>query len=837
MVGIVIVSHSAKLATGVKELAQQMIQTDVQVAIAAGIDDPENPFGTDALKIQAAIESVSNRAGVVVLMDLGSAILSAEMALEFLPEEQRKNVRLCEAPLVEGAIAAVVEAASGASLERVMASARSSLTAKTSQLIGEIVPLTEEKSQTDETAIAAPSQQIQLTVPNHHGLHARPAAKLVTTASGFQAEIKLQNLTTKSQIASAKSINQVMLLGVRQGHEIAISATGEDAAEALAALQELIEGGFGESTDTIDLLHRSDNLTQMQEKGERDKGKLSPYPSSLTGIPAVPGIAIAPVFFDRPTIPEVVAETIDNPNTEWQKLQQAIARGIKELEQLVKEESEESASIFSAHLLYLKDPELINKTHQIIFDRALSAATAWKMAIAELAASYQALEDAYLQARAADVEDVGLRILRLLLGASHQSIDIPQGVILVADDLTVSEVAQLKSGQVLGICTAGGSATAHSALVASQLGIPMVVGLGRDLFAIAPNTEIALNGATGQIWLEPSEEQRQQLQAQSNLRKQAIALAAITLDGQQIPVLANIMGLNNAAYALKCGADGVGLLRTELLYLDRATPPTEAEQLNIIEEIGAMMGDRPLTIRTLDIGADKPVPYLNLPAETNPALGWRGIRQSLDCPDLLKTQLRAILRASGQHKIKLMFPMVTSVSEVRAAKKLVLEVQAELRENKIAFDSAIAIGIMIETPAAVTMADLLAREVDFFSIGTNDLSQYIMAADRTNSKVAALADACEPAVLRTIRQTVDAARHAGITVSVCGQLASDPTAVPILLGLGVDELSVNPPAIPEIKAKIASLSRVKAKAIASAVLQLDSASAVREYDFNIILEN
>jgi phosphocarrier protein FPr len=460
------------------------------------------------------------------------------------------------------------------------------------------------------------------------------------------------------------------------------------------------------------------------------------------------------------------------------------------------------------------------------------------MAIADLAASYQALEDEYLQARACDLEDVGLRILRLLLGASHQSINLPQGVILVAADLRGSEVAQLKSGQVLGICLAGGSATAHSALVANQLGIPMVVGLGRDLFAIAPNMEIALDGATGQIWLAPSAEQRQQLQAQSNLiQKQAIPSAAITLDGQKIPVLANIMGLDSAAYALKCGADGVGLLRTELLYLDRLTPPTETEQLNIIEEIGAMMGERPLTIRTLDVGADKPVPYLNLPVETNPALGWRGIRQSLDCPDLLKTQLRAILQASGKHKIKLMFPMVTSVSEVRAAKKLVLEVQAEMRKNKIDFDSAIAIGIMIETPAAVAMADLLAREVDFFSIGTNDLSQYIMAADRTNSKVAALADACEPAVLRTIRQTVDAARHAGITVSVCGQLASDPTAVPILLGLGVDELSINPPAIPEIKAKIASLSRAGTEAIASAVLQLDSAAAVREYLSSIALEN
>ena len=821
MVGIVIVSHSAKLAEGVKELAQQMIQTNVPLAIAAGIDDPVNPFGTDALQIQTAIESVNDKSGIVVLMDLGSAILSAEMALEFLPEEEREKVRLCEAPLVEGAIAAVVEAASGASLEQVMASARDSLSGKISQLGGGDTLLEKEKSQTQETLIIAPEQKIQLTVPNVHGLHARPAAKFVTTASSFSAEIKLQNLTTQSQIVSAKSINQVMLLGVRQGHEIAVSATGKDANEALAALQKLIESGFGEST--VQTFHET-SLTRSQSS-----------PSSITGTPAAPGKASAPIFFYQPTIPEVVNETTDNPDPEWQQLQLAINQGIKELEQLIREETAESASIFDAYLLYLKDPELINKTRELIFEQSLTAATAWKKAIAELANSYQALEDSYLQARAADVEDVGMRILRLLLGVSNQPIIIPQGVILAAKDLTVSEVAQLKSGQVLGICLAGGSPTAHSALVASQLGIPMIVGVGQELFSRKSNTEIAIDGSTGQIWLEPSIEQRQQAKAQSN-RQESIISKAVTLDGHKIPVLANIMGVHNAIYALECGTDGVGLLRTELLYLDRSTPPTEAEQLNIIAEIGAIMGERPLTIRTLDIGADKPVDYLDLPAETNPGLGWRGIRQSLDRPDLFKTQLRAILRASARHKIKLMFPMVTSLVEVKTAKQLLQEVQAELTESKIEFDPEIAIGIMIETPAAVTMADLLAKEVDFFSIGTNDLSQYIMAADRTNPKVATLADAYEPAVLRMIRQTVDAAHNAGITVSVCGQLASDSTAVPILLGLEVDEVSVNPPAIPEIKAKIRSLSRSEVRAIASAVLHLDSAIAVREYISSVALQ-
>jgi len=814
MVGIVIVSHSAKLAEGVKELAQQMIQTDIPLAIAAGIEDPANPLGTDALKIQTAIESLNQESGVVVLMDLGSAILSAEMALEFLPEAEREQVRLCEAPLVEGAIAAVVEAASGASLERVIVAAQEALAVKKFQLLGKDNGnlLEEEASQKKETANLASEKQIQLTISTQHGLHARPAAQLVTTASQFSAEIKLQNLTTHSQIVSAKSINQIMLLGVHQGHKIAITATGEDATQALTALQELITAGFGESTSIV-----SSPSSSRQSS-----------PSLLTGIPAAPGNAIAPVFFYQLPLPKVINETTENPDLEWQQLQQVIAQGSEELEQLVKEDSAEAASIFNAHLLYLKDPALIDKTRQLIFEESLTAATAWKQAIAELSASYQALEDRYLQARAADLEEVGLRILRLLLGVGKQPIEIPQGVILVARDLTVSEVANIKSGQVLGICLASGSATAHSTLVANQLGIPMIVGVGEDLFDLAPNTEIGINGATGHIWLEPNLEQRQQIQNPSHLQE-VIVSEAMTRDGQKIPVLANIMGLNHATSARECGADGVGLLRTEFLYLDRLTPPTEAEQLNIITEIGAMMGERPLTIRTLDIGADKPAGYLNLPAERNPGLGWRGIRQSLDCPDLFKTQLRAILRASAQHQIKLMFPLVTSIREVRAAKQVVQEVQAELTESKIDFDPGIAIGIMVETPAAATMADVLAKEVDFFSMGTNDLSQYMMAADRTNPNVAALADAYEPAVLRMIRQTVDAAHQAGIPVSVCGQLASDSSAVPILLGLGVDELSVNPPAIPEIKAKICRLNRLEIEAIADAILQLDSALAVKEY--------
>ena len=814
MVGIVIVSHSAKLAAGVEELARQVTQTPVSIAIAAGIDDPENPFGTDALQIHTAIASVYSEAGVVVLMDLGSAVMNAEMALEFLTEEERGNIKLCEAPLVEGAIAAVVEASSNAPLERVVDSARNALIGKISQLVDVVKESSLVENLNNITDNKADSKQkIKLVVSHEHGLHLRPAAQLVITANRFPAVITLQNLTTKSQIVSAKSVNQVMLLGVRQGHEIEIAAEGEGANLALQALRELIEN-------------------QLEEPSVSSPSPVSPTSSSssLVGVPASPGIAIAPVILYQPSIPEVSTEKADNPQLEWQKLQQAIDKAIAELENRVHRESDTSASIFTAHLLYLQDTELINQTRSLIFEENFTAAAAWKKVIEDSIASYQALSDTYLQARAADVKDVGMQVLHLLMGVDTQPITLPQAGILVTIDLTVSQVAQINPEQVLGICTAEGTATSHSALIANQLGIPMVVGLGLDLLTLPDNTPLALDGKTGEIWIEPSAQTCEKLRSQQELSPKPKILANVqTLDGKTIPVLANIVSQTNAQTAIKFGADGVGLLRTEFLYLERTTPPSEAEQLETINAIAKTLGERPLTIRTLDIGGDKPLPYLDLPTEANPFLGLRGIRQSLAHPEMLKIQLRAILRASAKYKIKLMFPMISAIAEIIAAKQILAEVQAELTQEGINFDQSLLIGMMIEVPAAVMMSEQLAAEVDFFSIGTNDLSQYTMAAERTNPHVAALADALAPAVLRMIKDTVGAAHNVGITVSVCGQLASEPTAVPILLGLGVDELSANPPAIPTIKSTILGMKVSEAEKIAAAVLQLDSAVAVREY--------
>ncbi len=823
MIGIVIVSHSKQLAEGVRELAEQMVHGKVPLAVAGGIDDPENPLGTDAIQVHQAIASVYSDEGVVVLMDLGSALMSAEMALEFLPQEQQAKVYLCEAPLVEGAIAAAVAAAAGCDIDRVIAEARGSLAAKAAQLsVGAAAVSSNEQPTTDDRQ---QTKEIRLTVRNRLGLHARPAAQFVTTAARFQSQIRVRNLTRGTEPVRAESINQVATLGVRQGHDLAITAQGSDADEALAALQALVEANFGED----DTILQSQPAVQIgvapQTKGE------------LLGIPASPGIAIAPLTLYRPTPFKVQERPVEDSEAEWQRLQAAIQTAqqeIQALRSLTATQIADEAAIFDAHLLFLEDPVLLEAVHQQIFDRRLNAEIAWATVVDELATTYRALEDAYLQERAADVVDVGQRVLRQLTGGTSTSLDLPQPTILVATDLTPSDTAHLDPTKVLGICTALGSATSHSAILARTLGIPAVVGVGPEVLNLTNDTLLALDGESGKVWVQPQLDTLAALQAKRDARiaaqQQALVKAqhpAITRDGRRVSVLANIGGIADAQIALELGAEGVGLLRTEFLYLGRTTAPSEEEQLTVYQAIAEVMGTRPLIIRTLDVGGDKPLPYLGLQQEANPFLGWRGIRFCLDRPDILKTQLRAILRASPNHKIKVMFPMIATVPEVQAAKAILAQVQAELRFACIPFDEAMEVGIMVEVPSAVAIADQLADLVDFFSIGTNDLSQYIMACDRTNPCVATLADALHPAVLRIIHQTVQAGHQAGIWVGLCGELAADPIAAPILLGLGLDEVSLNPQAIPALKQAIAEATVAEAEAITKAALNLDSAARVR----------
>ncbi|BAZ29686.1 phosphoenolpyruvate-protein phosphotransferase [Cylindrospermum sp. NIES-4074] len=833
MVGIVIVSHSKQLALGVRELAAQMVQGQVPLAVAAGIEDAQNPLGTDPMQVYEAIASIFTDDGILVLMDLGSALMSAEMALEFLPPEQREKVYLCEAPLVEGALAAVVAAAAGGDIQQVLTEARGALAAKAAQLgISSTTIIPEFHTQT--TNPESQTREIRLAITNRLGLHARPAAQFVATASRFQSQIQVQNLTRGSEAVRGDSINQVATLGVRQGHELLITAIGADAEAALTALQTLVINNFGEDDRAFETPIAPQQVTPQTH-------------SELTGIAASPGIAIAPVVHFQSHPVHFTEYYVENVEVEWQRLQTAIQIAKQEIQTLLFEASiqigDAEAAIFDAHLLFLQDPVLLEAVHQRIVEQRLNAEAAWQSVVNEVAHSYRILEDAYLQERVDDVVDVGQRVLRLLMGNSPSNLHLSEPAILVATDLSPSDTARLDPTKVLGICTTSGSATSHSAIIARTLGIPAVLGVDAGVLHLADGTLIALDGESGQAWVEPQADTLSLLQskrhawqtAQQEARNKAHQ-PAITHDGRRVKVLANIGSVADAQVAVSNGAEGVGLLRTEFLYLDRTNAPTEEEQLAVYQAIAKILDTRPLIIRTLDVGGDKPLPYLQIGVpEANPFLGWRGIRFCLDHLDLFKTQLRAILRASAEHKIKVMLPMIATVTEVRAAKVILSEVQAELSQANIPFDKTMEVGIMVEIPSAVAIADQLANEVDFFSIGTNDLSQYVMAGDRTNPRVAGLVDALHPAVLRMVQRTVKAAHAGGIWVGLCGEVAANPLATSILIGLGLDELSVNPQAIPAIKLAIAQLSVAEAEAIATSALQKDSAIKVRELISNIIL--
>jgi phosphocarrier protein FPr len=496
---------------------------------------------------------------------------------------------------------------------------------------------------------------------------------------------------------------------------------------------------------------------------------------------------------------------------------------------------ENEAGIFDAQLLLLEDPELIDRARRLIFDDRSDAAFAWHSAAGALTQQLAAIDDPYLSARAADLSDVAARVLLRITGSSRSPLSISQPAVVAAHDLMPSQIEQLDPALVLGLCLETGSASAHSAILARARGIPTVVGLGLALATIAEGTIVAIDGERGKLWVAPGEEESRRLEearrtwlsARQTSRTERKAPAA-TCDGRRITVLANLSREAEVIEALDYGAEGVGVLRTEFLFLDRKTAPDENRQFDCYRNIAEALGERPLVIRTLDIGGDKNVTYVDTGTEANPFLGWRGMRVTLGRRDLFETQLRAILRAGHGHSVEVLLPMISTLAELREAKDVIAGVETALRREGVPFRDRMPAGVMIEVPAAAVIADQLAGEVCRLSIGTNDLVQYLMAADRTNSRVAGMADHFQPAVLRVIRDTVQAGRRAGIRVDVCGEMAADPVATPLLLGLGVEEFSVSPPLIPELKHAIARWTLSDAEALARRALQSESCEAVRQ---------
>ncbi|MBL7064562.1 MAG: phosphoenolpyruvate--protein phosphotransferase [Anaerolineae bacterium] len=560
---------------------------------------------------------------------------------------------------------------------------------------------------------------------------------------------------------------------------------------------------------------------------------------TLRGIAASRGIGIGPAFHFRRADLRFDRRTVEDPAAEWNRCRAALETGREQLAGVyAKAEAEsgaEQAAIFQAHALMLEDPELLGTVRTAIEEQYVNAEAALSDGAEMYAQMLESLDDEYLSARAADVRDVAARVLRILLGvAESPAAGLTTPSIILARDLNPSDTVMLDKSLVLGFCTAGGGATSHTAILSHGLGLPAVVGAGLDILEIPDGATLVLDGGEGTLLVGPDEETVAMYQERQTAAATVLTQArerahepAVTCDGRRVEVVANIGNVEGARAALEAGAEGVGLLRTEFLYLERTHLPDEEEQYQAYRAIVDVFGDLPVILRTLDIGGDKELPYLDLPQEMNPFLGVRAIRLCLARPELFRPQLRAALRAGVGRNLKVMFPMVATVAEVRAARAVLEECHAELLAEGQPVAEGMEVGIMVEVPAAAVMADHLAVEVDFFSVGTNDLSQYTLAADRTNAQVAPLATGFHPAVLRLVRDVILAAHAQGKWVGLCGELAGEPLAIPILLGLGLDEFSMNPPAIPLAKQIIRALTLDGAREVAQAALELDGPDAVR----------
>jgi len=860
LVGIVVVSHSAKLAAGVVDVAREMAGPAVRLIAAGGTSD--GALGTDAVLIAEAVAQADAGAGVVILADLGSAVLSAKMAIDMCEPELAARTRLSGGPLVEGAFVAAIQAAAGDSLAEVVWSAREA--ASFPKDTDEAQPAAE----AEFAGHAGPERVVEITVRNPMGLHGRPGAALVKTAAQFQSRVLIENLTTGSQPANAKSSTKVLAAGVRQDHVIRIVARGEDADSAVEAIRSLAEAGFGEGIGAAGVVTAGASGAANAGGGIVSGGDIEGEPSPVrsrhvdepkrgptkgagtaivsglfSGRPGAAGIAIGPIWIYR----EAPGGSANRPDAPATNPAAAISEAAKEAGRQLHDLAErvrglgrpDDAEILEAQSVMASDPDLL--------DAAVTRATAGEApasaveaASAEVGGLLEALPDELLAARSADVRDVGARIARILRGDEAMLPKVPS--IAVADDLPPSIAAEIPPGLLLGIALESGSITAHAVILARGMGIPAIVG-SRGLVADAAGaTTMAMDGATGEIALDPDEGQLADFAARSaslDARRRAAAALrgrpAATSDGKRVTLLANIGGPDDSARALEVGAEGVGLFRTEFLFMKRRTAPSETEQVAAYRAVFEAFGpDRPVVVRLADIGGDKALPYLNLPAETNPFLGVRAIRlASAGSRDLLLTQLRAVWRAAGLVGVTphVMAPMVATLADAQ----MLLDLRDEARAGATAtaaaagepMPEAMVTGVMVEIPSAAMIAHELARMVDFFSIGTNDLTQYAMAADRGNPFLGHLQDALHPAVLRLVREVVAGADAAGIPVAVCGELAGDPVGALILVGLGVEELSADAGSIDAVRAALSIVSVDELAELAHRALASGDAEAVR----------
>lgn len=779
MIGIVVVSHSPALAQAAVELAQQMVPDGgPRVLTAAGTAD--GGFGTDAGAISAAIAAADCGEGVLVLLDIGSALLSSELAVEFLDPQLAARVVVSEGPLVEGLLAAVVAAVGDSPLDQVAKEARSALVGKTAHLArADDAPPLLDLPHSPSTHPRPHRLVWRATVRNPHGLHVRPAAAIVTALREIDATVTLANATTGKGPVRADSLSRIASLEVRQGQILEARISGPEADRARGVLAELATQDFGED---IDLVRRVAELRAGTEtpqvhvvEGAQRRCVLGPVEHRLDASSAgyVPG----------------------RPKVELDRFTHAVATVDEFLSGLGVTHPTE-AQILAAQRVLLADREM---QHDIVgrITAGFSAVDAVEATMGELVAGFDVLDDEYLRARGQDLRSLRRLLMLALQGRPLGDRNGDEPVVWILDELDVPGAMQLDPRSCLGVITVDGGASGHGTIMALGRGIPVLTG-HREAAGLPEGSIVAFDPVTDELWINPDERVRREIARRNERRAAAAELArsmatqpALTMSGQHIEILCNVGSMDDVEKAAAEGADGIGMVRTELLYAAHTKPPSVAEQAETYTAISRLMGDRPVVIRVWDPAADKPVAFLPGRREANPALGERGMRAMRRHSEAFADQLRAVARASREANLKVLLPMVTSVGEVLWARQVLVQM---CREEGV---PQVPLGIMVEVPAAAITSRAFASIINFATIGTNDLCQYAQAADRNNVRVRELARQDAPAVLDLVSMTTSGLP--GVPVGVCGDLASDPTATSRLVNRGVSQLSVRPGMVAEIK--------------------------------------
>lgn len=789
LVGLVVVSHSRALADAAVELAMQMLHDVVPpIEVAAGI--PDGSLGTDAMSVMEAIKRADAGAGVVVLVDLGSAVLSAEMAIEFLAEDAPR-LRLVPAPFVEGLLAASVRAAGGATLEEVATEATRALTPKLHALTDPDDPPLADASPDRWD----PDASAEAVLPNPAGLHARPAATVAATAARYNAEVRVIHQRGGS-VAATTPIG-LATLNARMGDRLRVEARGPQAQEAVATIIGMVADGFGEVTPGAPPAVVARPTQPLGVSAGRVVGLVHKVTEPMT----------APPEHDRVST-EGVADEING-------LTEALAGVITEYRRRADNATAEAADILRATALLADDSTLVDSASGLIRARGMDAPNAFWQAANHVA---QSMTDAggMVAERAIDLNDIRDRVVSHLLGIPMPGVVDPgHPFILVARDLAPSDTATLDGNSCLAIVTAEGGPTSHTSILARSMGIPAVVGC-RESLNIADGTTVLVDGRTGEVIVDPDDDQRATART-SRAPLSPLDAPGRTADGTPVALLANVGSGGDARFAAKAHAEGIGLFRTEFCFLERTEEPSISQQTQAYVEVLDAFPDTRVVVRTLDAGSDKPMAFLPMPAEANPALGARGFRTARTHPAMLERQIDAIVQAAEQCRsdVWVMAPMISTAKEARDF--------AEVARSQ----GVTTVGVMIETPSAALQATEILAEVDFVSVGTNDLTQYAMAVDRQAVGLGDLQDPWQPAVLRLLQTIGQAGQACGKPVGVCGEAASDPTLAPVLVGLGVRSLSMSPRALQPVGEALGSVTLQQCERAAAAACSALSAPAAR----------